>query len=232
MTLGARSSEPELMDSEDLDADEYARCLQDLARVNRVTRTHVATLRWLARAIRRFPPGTAFSVMDVAYGQGDLLRDIHNWAKAEGISVSLSGIDMNPRSRLVASGVTPSSMAIDFRTGDVFEAKVESKPDFIVSSQFAHHLSDADVVRLLQWVERHSTRGWFIADLHRHLIPFYGFRILARLFGWHRVVRLDGTTSIARSFRRTDWGVLLERANVVAEVRWVFPFRYGVGRLK
>jgi len=232
MTLRARSSEPELMDRADFGADDYARCLKDLAQVNRVTRTHVATLRWLAQAIRRDPAGSTFSVMDVAYGQGDLLRAIHRWAKAKGVAVSLSGIDMNPRSRLVATGITPASMAIDYRTGDVFAADSALKADFIVSSQFAHHLADDDVVRLLQWMERHSTRGWCIADLHRHLIPFYGFRVIARLFRWHPVVRLDGTVSIARSFRRADWRDLLERANIAADIRWIFPFRYRVSRLK
>ena len=105
-------------------------------------------------------------------------------------------------------------------------------PDFIVSSQFAHHLTDAELVRLLGWLERHAGRGWFIADLHRHVLPYYGFRVLAWIARWHRIIRIDGTISVARSFRRADWTRLLAEAGVDARVSWHMPFRLCVGRLK
>ena len=84
----------------------------------------------------------------------------------------------------------------------------------------------------MRWLERHAARGWFIADLQRHWFAYYGFRWLARLAGWHRIVRLDGTVSIARSFRRAEWQALLDRAGVDAGIRWHVPFRLCVSRLK
>ena len=112
--------------------------------------------------------------------------------------VKLEGIDLNPRSAVAAALATPQDMAITWRTGDVFAYRPASPPDFIVSSQFTHHLDDAQVVAFLDWLERTAAWGWFIADLHRHAIPYYGFRLLARLMGWHPIVRYDGTVSIAR----------------------------------
>jgi hypothetical protein len=41
----------------------------------------------------------------------------------------------------------------------------------IVSSHFAHHLSDADLVRFLRWMEGAARLGWFVNDLHRHWLP-------------------------------------------------------------
>ena len=220
------------MDGPGVSDAEYRRCLHDLAQVNRVTFTHAATLKWLARAIGRQAPARPVSIMDVAYGDGDLLRAIGHWAARRGLPVALQGIDLNPRSAAAARAATPPHLSIDFRTGDVFADAPRPLPDFIVSSQFAHHLADVDVVRFLTWLETHAARGWFIADLQRHVISYYGFRWLCRIAGWHRIVRLDGTLSIARSFRRAEWRDLLDRAGVSAEVRWLFPFRLGVGRIK
>ena len=51
--------------------------------------------------------------------------------------------------------------------------------------------------------------------------------------GWHRIVRLDGHTSIARSFRPDEWRALLEREGLgQARVRRRFPFRLCVERLR
>ena len=47
------------MDTEAVDADDFARCLADLATVNRVTLAHRPTLAFLARATRHLPRGSA-----------------------------------------------------------------------------------------------------------------------------------------------------------------------------
>lgn len=232
MDFSRRSTEPEEMDAETTSAEDYARCLRDLAGVNRVTFTHQSTLNWLTRATRDLPRGARVSILDVACGHGDLLRAIRRWADKLGLAAILEGIDLNPRSAVVAAAVTTPEMAIAYRTGDVFDYDPAPSPDFIVSSQFAHHLTDDQVVRFLRWLDRHAARGWLIADLHRHALAYYGFPLLARAARWHRIVRQDGQISIARGFRRAEWERLLAEAGVTAEIQWSFPFRYGVGALK
>jgi 2-polyprenyl-3-methyl-5-hydroxy-6-metoxy-1,4-benzoquinol methylase len=232
MTLSARSTLPEIMDNVDIDEVTYQRCLADLASVNRVTFTHRPTFRWLARATKTLPSGTTFSVLDVAYGQGDLLRAISRWAERRGLQAQLSGMDLNPRSAIAARCATPPETTIHYQTGDVFAYTPATAPDFIVSSQFTHHLSDQDVVKLLMWFEENALRGWHIADLHRHVIPYRGFRILAGLMGWHRIVGSDGTISIARSFRRKEWEALLRKAGLHADISRHIAFRLCVSRIK
>ena len=58
----------------------------------------------------------------------------------------LSGIDLNPRSAIGAVAATPTGTVIAWETGDVFDQAPEPKPDFDVSSQFASHLTDDQVV--------------------------------------------------------------------------------------
>jgi len=230
--LSHRLIQSESMDQDTTSPEDYARCLHDLAALNRLTLTHLPTLRWLDRATRDLSPGDGFSVLDVACGYGDLLRAIHAWAARRGLVVSLAGIDLNPRSKVIAAAATPPEMAIAYRTGDVFADQPKPPPDYIVSSQFAHHLSDEELVRFLTWLDRHAVRGWLITDLHRHVLPYYGFRLLARAAGWHRIVRIDGTISIGRGFRRADWAEALAAAGLTAAVTWHVPFRYTVGHVQ
>ncbi len=231
MNLSHRSDLPETLNDADTPPEVYARCLADLAAVNRVTLTHRPTLGFLRRATRGWERGSVLSVLDVAYGDGDLLRAIHRWALLAGLVPVLAGIDLDPRAAGTAAAATPPDMKIEWRTGDVFAHVPEPAPDFIVSSQFTHHLTDPQVVAFLQWLERHARRGWFIADLQRHVIPYYGFRVLAWLMGWHRIIRVDGTISIARSFRIAEWRALLAQAGITAAtVRWHLAFRLCVAR--
>jgi 2-polyprenyl-3-methyl-5-hydroxy-6-metoxy-1,4-benzoquinol methylase len=231
MDLSHRHDLPERMDDPDVSPEDYARALGELAMVNRLTRTHAPILSWLNRATRGWAPGTTVSILDVASGHGDLLRAIHRWAMRRHLVPVLAGIDLNPRSAIEAAAATPPEMTILWQTGDVFDHVPATRPDFIVSSQFVHHLSDDQVVDFLRWMERHAARGWFIGDIHRHAIPYYGFRVLCRLMAWSAIVRLDGTISVARSFRKPEWRALLARAGLEAEVTWHLPFRLCVGRL-
>ncbi len=228
MDLVRRSNAPEEMDAPSTSEADYARCQRDLAALNRITFTHSSTLRWLDRMTRGLPAGTRISVLDVACGHGDLLRAIRRWADQRQLDVALEGIDLNPRSAREAIAVTRPSMAIAYRTGDVFAYDPSPAPDFIVTSQFAHHLADTDLVNFLVWLDRHAAQGWFIADLHRHAVAYHGFPWLARVAGWHRIVRMDGRISIARGFRRADWRELIAQAGVSARVTWSFPFRWSV----
>ncbi len=217
------------MDVEEVSSAEFARCLGDLEIVGRVTLGHWPVLRWLSRATKGL---SGFSLLDVGYGNGDLLRAIHRWAAKRKLSVALSGVDLNPSSELAARAATPAEWKIDFRTGDVFDFTPAEKPDFVVTSLMTHHLTDPQLVAFLRWMDATAVRGWFNHDLHRHVIAYYGFRALAAVTRWHRMVRHDGAVSITRSFRRVDWERLLAEAGVAAEVRWVIPFKLCVGHLK
>jgi hypothetical protein len=74
--------------------------------------------------------------------------------------------------------------------------------------------------------------GWLVNDLHRHALPHIGFPILARAMRWHRIVREDGTLSIARSYRPAEWPPILHEAGVAARVYRAFPFRLCVEKLQ
>ena len=81
-------------------------------------------------------------------------------------------------------------------------------------------------------MERYAVRGWFINDLHRHPLAYHGFRLLGWAMRWHRFVRHDGAVSVARAFTTAEWRALVAEAGVPGVVRWRFPFRICVERLR
>ncbi len=230
MSPASRRNAAELMD--DLtDPAEYRRCLADLEQVNTLTLARRPTLAFLDAAMRLRDPGEAISVFDVAFGHGDMLRTIARWAGRRGRPVRLGGIDLNPGAAEAARAASPG-LALELATGDVLTHEPAPGYDYIVSSLFTHHLDNAQIVVFLRWMERHARCGWFINDLHRQAFPYYGFPLLGRLLGWHRVVRFDGQVSIARSFRPAEWQALLAEAGVPGVVQTRFPSRLCVTRLR
>ena len=228
--LATRCRDEEQMDSAELDAATYARVLHGLARVNRWTFTAHPLLAYLDRAAAGL---VRFRLLDVGFGEGDLLRRVAYWAHGRGISVSLVGIDINPRSAGIARSLTPRDLPIEYLTGDCLD--LPGAFDFIVSSQVAHHMTDGQLHEFLQFMEARTLRGWLISDLRRHAFAYYGYPLLARLLGVHRIVREDGQLSIARSFRKEDWCEILRAAGMAKKgVRLVhrFPFRLSVERVK
>lgn len=224
--LRARSTEQEQMDTGCADADEYAQCLRDLTRVNVLTRTHAPVLAWLAREAQGLE---TFTVCDIGCGEGDLLRAIARRFPG----AVLTGVDRHPWSIRAARAATPVALPITHEQADLFALGDDRRWDFIVSSQFTHHLTDQELVRFIRWQEEHARRGWFVADLHRHWFAWHGFPLLARVMRWHRFVRLDGQVSIARAFTMREWADVLARAGVLASgvrVRWHMPFRICVAR--
>ena len=221
------------MDTEVISAADFAECLADLATVNSVTVARPPTIAFMRKVSRGMKAGAQLSVLDVGFGEGDMLRRIYRWGVRRGLRMALSGVDLNPWSATAARAATPAAMGIRYVTSDLFDLPA-GETDVVISSLFTHHLTDAQVVEFLVWMEARARRGWFVNDLHRHPIAFHGFRLLSRAAGWHRFVRHDGPISVARSFRRRDWEALLRRAGLAgrATVRWHMPFRLCISRIR
>jgi SAM-dependent methyltransferase len=224
-----RSTRPELMDTESVSFAEFHDCLLTLSRINTLTLAYRPTLRWF----ERMTAGAAspVSVLDIGCGGGDMLRQIWQLAKQRNLKVELIGIDLNPWSRKSAAQVTPGDAPIRYETADLFSLDPSRRADFIVSSLLTHHLTDGDLIRFIQWMDRHATHGWFINDLHRHPLPYFFIKYAVRILYSNRLIRHDAPVSVARAFTAPEWRHLLDEAGIPVErsrIEWCFPFRYGV----
>lgn len=226
--LAERLLTEELMDDPALPPETYDAVLADLAQVNAVTLAARPTLAFLDRATKG---RDSFRLLDVGFGHGDMLRRIARWAQANGKQADLVGVDLNPRSEHAARAATPDSLPITYTTGDYADLAGQSW-DMVVSSLVAHHMTREQLHEFLRFMDAETQVGWFINDLHRHGFSWLGYPVLATLAGWHPIVRADGRTSIARSYRPDEWPALLAEAGVTgAEVQRWFPFRLCVAKL-
>ncbi len=227
-----RAQLTELMD-EPASYEQFRGCLHDLERVNRIVLAYRPTLRWL----RQFsgPSALPLHILDVGSGGGDMLRRIERWASARMLTVQLTGLDLNPHAARASRESAPASSRIEWVTGDVFAYSPRRRVDLIISSIFTHHLTDAQIVRFIQWMEQTAARGWFINDLSRGRLSYHLFRVLARLMRWHPFVVHDGPVSIQRSFRPEDWRRYLAAAGLARNEATIFPAwpgRLCVSRVK
>jgi 2-polyprenyl-3-methyl-5-hydroxy-6-metoxy-1,4-benzoquinol methylase len=226
VSLAVRSREAEQMDADDLPPDVLAQVLGDLAQVNSLTLARRPTIAFLKRALRG---RRSFRLLDVGFGDGDMLRAIARWADRHEIDADLVGVDLNPNSAPAAAAATPPD-----RTGDYADLAGRGF-DLIVSSLVAHHMTDPQLIAFLRFMETEARRGWMVNDIHRHRLAYFGYPILARAMRWHRIVCEDGTLSIARGLRPAEWSPLLAEADIppgAAKVVRRFPFRLCVERLR
>lgn len=227
--LESRRIEEEMMDDPALDTAVYTKVLHDLARVNRVTMAHRPTLSFLERAVGN---RTSFRLLDVGFGDGDMLRQIAKWAARKGIAAELVGVDLNEKSVAAAKEATPDNLPITYLAGDYADLGGEGY-DCIISSLVAHHMTPSQLHDFLRFMDREATAGWLINDLHRHRFAYNGWPLLAGLMGWHPIVKHDGRLSIARSYRPHEWpSLLVEAGTGGARVYRVFPFRLCVEAIR
>ena len=95
--LAERRRDSELMDDPALDASTYHAVLADIARVNRTTFAYRPTLSFLARAVGR---RARFSLLDVGFGDGDMLRAMRRRFAQAAIARSMSPSPKPTSSRL------------------------------------------------------------------------------------------------------------------------------------
>ncbi len=211
-------------------------CLRDIARTNRWTLGYRPVFHWLNEVAAAFAPlAGPLRILDVGCGYGDLLRRVEQWAHARGLAVELTGLDLNPDATAIATEASPASSQIKWVTADVLTYFPPQRPHLVVSSLFAHHLSEEQIIQFLRWMEERAQMGWFINDLSRAPIPYHLFRAFAWLMRLHPFVQYDGAVSIARSFLPAEWQSLCAAAGLRDEdfeIRAFKPARLCVARSK
>ncbi len=227
--LAVRALDEERMDDPALDQATFTALLGDLGQANALTLAARPTVDFVRRAARRTQ---RLRVLDVGSGGGDILRALARWCARHGVEAELVGVDLNPLSQRAADA-HPAPLPIEHRTGDY--ADQQGPWDVVLSSLVAHHMSEAELVRFLKWMEATARVGWLVNDLRRSAVALAGFRALSAAARWHPIVRHDGALSVARSWREGDWRMLLDQAGLgdtgVRVRRW-FPYRLCVERLR
>lgn len=221
------------MDAAELAPARYARVLADLSRINALTLAARPTLAFLDRVRARGVGGRPWRIVDVGFGSGDMLARIARWGDRRGVALDLVGIDLNPKSEMVAAARLGDRARLI--TGDYRDLAGQGW-DIILSSLVTHHMTAAQRAEFLCFMDDEAARGWLVNDLHRQRLPFAGYPLLAALAGVDPIVRRDGQLSVGRSFRRAEWQTMLAHAlpeaASAARIFRSFPYRLCVERIR
>ena len=207
----------ELLETAVLPLDERFRIVEQLGKVLRRGCYHSDFLRKLAPMVntaRERRGSQVVSICEIGPGSGAMLRSIHAWASAQGLSVGLYGIDLDPDfGALAQRTLAADGISVSISQGDAtrLEAIVDNQFDIVIANNMVHHIRNLDAVaRFFREVARVSNVGWLIVDLDRRLrgIPFM---ISGFLLGGSPMLVIDGVRSVRRAYHRDEISNLIER---------------------
>jgi ubiquinone/menaquinone biosynthesis C-methylase UbiE len=204
--FSARSNETELMDDLSRPDSEFVEAYNELTAINK----HLGGIR----AIERFLPPDAVTVLDVASGGCDVGE-----ALMQRRNCRVTSLDMNLRGLKRAGQTTPVA-------GDALQLPFsDSTFDAVICSLSFHHLTNAECVSVLREMWRVARRIVIVNDLHRNRLAHASIRILSALFSRSTMFRNDAAASVRRAFRPAELGEVAEKAGVPARVYRSFPYR-------
>ncbi|MEP6787973.1 MAG: methyltransferase domain-containing protein [Acidobacteriota bacterium] len=208
--LKHRSLKPERLDTGDYTPQEYAKYHREMRFIHRVFGEIRALRRTLVADIKA-DGSKHVSVLDVGAGSGELLRSIGRLIP-ENVDF-LVGAELS-RDAALSIKANSTNGEVEAVQCDAMELPFGDESfDYVFSTLFLHHLSDAAAIDLLNEMNRVARNGFFIVDLHRSAFAYYFYKALGSLF-LQRFTREDGSLSILKSFRPAELRSLANRAGL------------------
>jgi 2-polyprenyl-3-methyl-5-hydroxy-6-metoxy-1,4-benzoquinol methylase len=232
MNFKYRSYQQELLDRKDIPFNDIALNMMELNFINTHLGGHNITIDGLKKILSsKSAHKKELLICEIGCGGGDNLQVIYNWCKRKDIPSSTLGIDINPDCISYAKKSTqiPTS---EWIASDYKLVTFARKPDIIFNSLFCHHFDDAQMIQILQWMKENASMGFFINDLHRHLLAFYSIKWLTKLFSSSYLVRNDAPLSVQKGLTRGEIEQFAKAAGIKdLEIEWKWAFHWLVNSL-
>jgi 2-polyprenyl-3-methyl-5-hydroxy-6-metoxy-1,4-benzoquinol methylase len=221
-----RSGLYELLDAADIPTADLHRNLFELDVINRYLGGHRATLKGLATL--QLKPNKTYRILDIGCGGGDTLKAVAIWARANQLSVTLTGVDLKSDCIAYAKEHCKNFPEINLIQSDYRKVITEDQTfDIILQSLFCHHLNNDDLVSLIHWGHTHAKIASLINDLHRHPFAYYSIKWITKLFSSSYLVKNDAPISVLRGFSKTDLNHLFATAGIPqTRIYWYWAFRW------
>jgi len=226
MGLERRSDEVEIMDDMTMKGKELRRTLDLLASVNLWLGGNSLTINGIKKMLHSHPKEKSLRIVDLGCGNGDMLRQLHDFGNKSGYRFELLGIDANEDSIAYAEELSSGLSNVSFKALNIFsEEFAELNYDIAIATLFMHHFSDEEITKLVSDIKGRSSIGMLVNDLHRSQLAYVLFWVISLFFG-NQVARNDGLVSIRKSFRRQDLEKYAENIQGKSSIQWRWAFRY------
>lgn len=207
----------ELMDKDDCDLAMLKNTYRAFSDVNK----WVSGWQWIwKKEIEPLLLPGNFSIADIGCGGGDVTWDFICRADETGKTISVIGVD-------------PDSRAINYAEKQYHyprltfkNSRIEELPDNFVDvatcNHLIHHLDKEQIPEFLHHLKRISRKKVIVNDIHRSLLAFLLFPVIALPYARNSFVLTDGLRSIRKSYTRNE---LLKIAGDGWEKGIFLPFR-------
>ena len=221
-----RTEESEIMDDFTLEGEELKDALDKIAKINQLLGGNKLTLSGLKKLLPN--KNQLVTIIDVGCGNGDMLRQIADYGKANGYNLNLIGIDANAFTIKYASQLSSDYPNINYLCEDIFTINsVALKCDIFLCTLTLHHFKDEEIIELLTIFKNNSILGIVINDLQRSSIDYRLFQLLCVTFQLNKMSREDGLVSILRGFKKQELIQFSEKLNFKKyTIHWKWAFRY------
>ncbi|MFM8891635.1 MAG: methyltransferase domain-containing protein [Planctomycetia bacterium] len=225
--FSVRAADEELMARPDSPARLLGNTLRQFRWINRtLTPCHRLLRRHVLRCMRG-DRTRAWTMLDIGSGGCDLPLWLVNRCRREGLDLTVTCIDHDPRVVEFARRCVVDHPEITLAHGDALSL-TEVTPgswDFIFSNHFLHHLSTPQIVHCLRQVVRACRVRCIMSDLVRSRLSYWLYTVAAGVFLRDSFAYDDGRLSIRKSLTKHEARLLLAGDPLLAdlEVRSVFP---------
>lgn len=216
-----RSHSKELLDGEVAQKELFTN-LKELHSINKLLGGYSISINALKKVVLE-----GKTLVDIGSGGGDMLHEIYTYAIKNGISCDLYGVDLKEDCTLYAQSHLPNELTFiteDYRN---ISSHLESF-NIIHACLFTHHLSDDEIVELIQFSLKNNCL-LIVNDLERNPLAYYLITILTKLFSKSKLVKNDAPLSVLRGFKKKEWVCFLKQAGANNySVKWKWAFRHQI----
>lgn len=225
-----RSLKKELLDNSDIPAADLYQNLKELAFINTWLGGHRVTVKGLEKL--KLLKQKTYTLIDIGCGGGDNLIIVAQWARKNGYTFNLLGVDLKKDCIDYAKKQCATFPEISFIEDDYRNLpQLNYHFDIALACLFTHHLSNDEISSLISWCDKNAKVGFVINDLHRHWFAYYSIAWLTRLFSKSYLVKNDAKLSVLRAFNKRDWQLILQQAQINQlniTINWAWAFRWLV----
>ncbi len=219
--LKFRSHKKELLDGDSIPEKDLFQNLKELDTINKLLGGYRISLSAIDHLIQ---DKDAYRLVDIGCGGGDTLKYIYLWSKKYRKNISLVGIDIKPVCIEYAK-INTADLPIEYMCDDYKHVYNHiQKIDIIHACLFCHHLSEQQLIELVQFTLKNKT-NLIINDLERNPLAYYSIKWLTAIFSNSYLVKNDAPLSVARGFKKKEWEAILIKAgatNYSLKNKWAF----------
>lgn len=228
LSTAQRTDKEEFLDDFSLEGDDLRDALDKIATINQWLGGNRITIDGIKKLLNEYPREKPISVIDVGCGNGDMCRAVADFAKKEGLTIHITGIDANAYAVNHARQSSAHYPSIDYATMNIFDASFASvEYDIALCTLTLHHFTDKEILYLMGLFVKKARIGVVINDLQRSIVAYRLFQLICVVFRLNTLSREDGLTSILRGFKKQELISFSKQLRFTTfRINWRWAFRY------